>query len=208
MKLVLIGAGGHSRSCLDVALTSGWEVAGFLDPKPEATIFDFTRLGGDEWLDNLGSRKNDYSFHVAVGQIKGADVRRKIFNDILQRQLPIATLIALDASVSKFAQIGQGCTIHHHAIINAATSISSNCIINTSAVIEHDVTVGAHSHISTGAILNGGVQIGDGCMIGSRAVILPGLKLASNTIIGAGAVVTKSIESAGTWMGVPARRVA
>lgn len=59
-------------------------------------------------------------------------------------------------------------------------------IVNTCSSVDHDCVQGDYVHISAGAHLAGKIRIRD------------------MTRIGAGAVVVKSIEKAGTYVGIPA----
>jgi acetyltransferase-like isoleucine patch superfamily enzyme len=66
-------------------------------------------------------------------------------------------------------------------------------------------TVGSSSRRAMGGEF-GPIVIGDGSWIGSGAIIMPGVTIAPGCVIGAGAVVTKSTESNGLYLGVPAKR--
>jgi acetyltransferase-like isoleucine patch superfamily enzyme len=48
--------------------------------------------------------------------------------------------------------------------------------------------------------------LGDRVYIGAHAIVLPGVQICADVIIGAGAVVSKSIDTPGTYLGVPATR--
>ena len=52
------------------------------------------------------------------------------------------------------------------------------------------------------------MDIGPGVLVGAGAVVLPGRSVAAGAVVGAGAVVRDNIDSPGTWVGVPARRMA
>ena len=56
-------------------------------------------------------------------------------------------------------------------------------------------------------VLAGEVEVGDCTYLGTGAVVLPGIRIAADVIVGAGAVVTENIDEAGTYVGVPARRL-
>ena len=49
--------------------------------------------------------------------------------------------------------------------------------------------------------------IGNNCYIGASAIILEGITMCNDVRIGAGCVVTKNISQAGTYIGMPARRI-
>lgn len=207
MDLVLLGAGGHCRSCVDVAEEAGWKIAGFISPEAFEQLYDYARLGDDNWLLS-GNLPAQTQCLIAVGQVKSAHIRRKIYLSLRNHNIPLATVISPRAYVSQRASIAEGSVVMHGAVVNASARISENCIINSLALIEHDTIVGAHVHISTGARVNGGVSVGNGVMLGSGAVILPGLKVADDVVIGAGSLVTQAITEPGTlWCGTPARKI-
>ncbi|MBE9610649.1 NeuD/PglB/VioB family sugar acetyltransferase [Chitinilyticum piscinae] len=202
--LVLVGGGGHGRSCLDVARSAGIEVAGFVDRDPSVSMAGVPWLGGDDWL---ATRPAGYTFLVTVGQVASAVVRVRLFNTLQSHGLPLASLQAPTAMVSPSALLGAGCAVLHRALVHCHAQIGDNVIVNSGSIIEHDARVGAHCHVSTGAIVNGCAVIGQRCMIGSGAVVLQGVSIADDVVVGAGAVVTCDITEAGTWVGVPARKV-
>lgn len=206
MTLVLVGGGGHCRSCIDVVRGAGFSIAGVIDPLPAPEILGLPRLGDDSWLDGADARSMD--FLVTVGQVGLSPHRRRLFEALRIRKLPLASIVAIDAIVSPDTAVGDGCIVMHRAVINSGATLGVNAIINTGAIIEHDARLGDHCHISTGAIVNGDARIGDGCMIGSGAIILQGVHIAADVVIGAGAVVTRTIDTPGIWVGVPARRQA
>ena len=73
--------------------------------------------------------------------------------------------------------------------------------------MDHDVSIGDHNYISTGTLINGNVCIGDLNLIGSNVTINQGCKIGNKIIIGSGTVVVKDIMEAGTYVGVPAKRI-
>ncbi|MBC7452064.1 MAG: acetyltransferase [Cytophagales bacterium] len=205
-KIVLIGAGGHCKSCIDVIDSQNeWSIYGILDAHVPAgsVVLGHTVLGGDEMIASL--IQDGYSFLITIGQIKTADLRETIFNKIKAASGRFATVVSAYAIVSRYSVIGEGSIIMHGAVVNADALIGENCIINTCAIIEHDAKVGKHSHVSTNAVLNGGVNIGTHCFIGSGSVLVHGIAVCDHVIVGANATVTKSIENASTYVGSPAQ---
>jgi sugar O-acyltransferase (sialic acid O-acetyltransferase NeuD family) len=205
MRLVLIGAGGHCKSCIAAIRSIDLEPFGVLSPEPVSEVCGLPWLGDDSWLDSEEAR--DACFLITVGQIVVSPLRRQLFTALRARGLKAASIVAVSAEVATTARIGAGSIVLHRAVVNACATVDENCIINTGAIVEHDASIGAHCHISTGAIVNGGADVGAGCMIGSGAIIVQGVRIAAGTVVGAGAVVTANIEQPGTWVGVPARRM-
>lgn len=207
-SLILIGGGGHCKSVLEVIRTSGkWHVAGILDRKElvGTNLLDQKFIGTDEDLDALVAA--GHHFLITIGQIKSAQPRQRIYDALLTRGAPLATVIADERTVSAYATIGAGTVIHHRVSVNADVIIGQNCIINTGANVEHDCSVGNHTHISTGVLLNGNVVVGDACMLGSGSIVSHGVKITENTVVGAGALVIRDITVPGTYAGVPCKKI-
>lgn len=190
-KIILIGGGGHCKSCIDVIENENkYKIAGIIDKKK---IFLFNYKFFPESFLNKKLIKNYYAF-VTVGQIKNYKVREKIFNKLINLGFKIPKIISPLAYVSKHAVIGQGTIVMHGAIINAGAIIGDNCIINTNSLIEHDVVIKDHTHISTEVIINGGVVIGNKVFLGSRSIIKDNIKIGNCSIIGANLYIKKNLK--------------
>jgi len=190
-KLVLIGAGGHAKSCIDVIETQGiYQIIGFLDlPEKDCTrLLDYPKLGSDDLIPELAKDQNHF-FLVAVGQILSPENRTRIYGMIKKAGGQLATVLSPLAHISKHAKIGEGTVVMHHAMVNANVDIGVNCIINSKALIEHDCVVKDFCHVSTGALVNGNVIIHPGTFIGSGAVLSNGLEIKEFSVVHLGAIV-------------------
>ncbi len=206
--ILLIGGGGHALSLISVIeATSEFVVAGIVESTKESNhkLLDYPILGTDQQLAEL--LKQIPTCVIAIGQVKTADTRKKLFAQatLLAAKLPI--IIAPNAQVASSAKIGKGTCIMHNCIVSHLSTIGDNTIINNKALIEHQATIGNHCHISTGVLINGGSSIGDECFIGSGTVVLQGISICKNTIVGAGSVVINNITEAGTYAGNPASKI-
>jgi sugar O-acyltransferase (sialic acid O-acetyltransferase NeuD family) len=193
-KIILIGGGGHSASCIDVIESEKiYSISGIIDndiPKGEL-IEGYPVIGNDSDLENL--KINNLNFLIAIGQIKSSTVRVSAFSNLKNLGAIFPFIISPSAYFSKGASIEEGSIVMHGAVINRNASIGKNCIINSNALIEHDVQISSHCHISTGSIVNGGTAIGDGTFIGSGSVIREGISVGKNVVIGAGQVILSDI---------------
>ncbi|NDP28020.1 MAG: hypothetical protein GZ087_11425 [Flavobacterium sp.] len=117
------------------------------------------------------------------------------------------TVVSDCCKISKSATIGSGTIIQSGVNISAESIIGAFAKLNTNCNIMHDVTIGDYTTIAPNACVLGNVYIGKACYIGSNATILPNISICDNVIIGAGAVVTKDIDSSGTYVGIPAKKV-
>ena len=204
-NLILIGGGGHCKSVIDVAESEGWKILGIMDITENVgkTVLGHSIIGTD---DQIPEYINQAKFLVTVGQIKNVELRKKLHEKILSTGGELTVIIASDAHVSKYSNIGKGTVVMHKAVVNADAKIGIGCIINTLANIEHDAVVGDYCHISTGAMINGGCSIGQETFVGSGAIISHGVSIAERCIISAGAVVRKNITTSGIYAGNPAKK--
>jgi len=188
-KLVLLGGGGHAKSCIDVIEQEGkYTIVGILDKKEMLgeKVLGYEVIGTDE--DIAEYVELGWYFLISVGQLTSAQVRKKLALTLQKAQAKIATVVSPRAYVSKYASIGEGSIVMHDALVNAGASVGKHCIINTKALLEHDVIVESFCHISTSAVLNGGVYLKEGSFFGSNAVSKEYAKSADDAFIKAGSV--------------------
>jgi sugar O-acyltransferase (sialic acid O-acetyltransferase NeuD family) len=207
-QIILIGGGGHCKSCIDV-IEQGqkFEIVGILDlsEKYGQKILGYKIIGNDEDIPKFA--KQGFSFLISIGQIAYPKLRIKLFKIIKDNGGNLPVIISPYAYISRHSRIGKGVIIMHNAIINANVVIGENCIINNKALIEHDVEIESNVHISTNTTINGECKIGENCLIGSSSILNHTIKIASNTIIGSGAVVTKDIIESGVYVGIPVKKI-
>jgi sugar O-acyltransferase (sialic acid O-acetyltransferase NeuD family) len=207
-KLILVGGGGHCKSCIEVIESTGcYQIEGILDvrEKLHQKVFSYSIIGTDENIPELAG--SNYSFLITAGQIKINTVRKKLFQTIKNAGGRCETVIANTAKVSQYAKLGEGTIVMHNAFINADVQIGENCIINTNAVIEHDVTIHDHVHVSTMAVLNGGVVVGYSSFIGSNAVVNQSIIIGDEIVIGSGSVINRDVKEKGTYAGNPFKQI-
>ena len=194
--MILIGGGGHCKSCIDVIEQSGaFQIAGIVDvpEKLHQKILGYEIIATDSELPDLV--KEYGCFFITIGQIKSPDRRVKLFESLKSLGVKFPVIVSPLAYISKHAEVGEGTIVMHHALINAGAKIGSNCIINTKALIEHDAIIGNHCHIATGAIINGGVKVGGGTFFGSNAVSKEYIEIGEHTVIGCGTKIIKNVPS-------------
>ncbi|WP_345993661.1 NeuD/PglB/VioB family sugar acetyltransferase [Sulfurimonas sp. HSL-1716] len=169
-KIILIGGGGHCKSCIDVIEQEGrFEIAGIIDQAEliGKKVLGYEVIGSDADLDTL-AQKYRFAF-IAVGQIRSSEVRVRLFELAKRAGFELPVVISPRAYVSKHAKVEEGTIIMHDALVNADAKIGRNCIINSKALIEHDAVVEDNCHISTGAIINGGTVVKSNTFYGSSA---------------------------------------
>jgi sugar O-acyltransferase (sialic acid O-acetyltransferase NeuD family) len=194
-KIILVGGGGHCKSCIDVIEQEGrFIIAGIVDvpEKKQHNVLGYPVIGTDADLAEL--MKSFPNVLITLGQIKSPARRVELFNDLMQMGARFPVIQSPLAYVSPHARVGEGTIVMHHALINAGARVGRNCIINTKALVEHDAVIEDHCHISTGAVVNGGVTIGSGSFFGSGAVSKEYTTIPANSFIRANSLYRKSDE--------------
>ena len=186
-SILLVGAGGHAKACIDV-IEQGKQyiIEGLIGLPSEigTKVLGYPVLGCDPDLANLLEKFPQAL--VTIGQIKTPQFRMKSFNLLIECGYEAPVIISPNAYVSPHATIGAGTIIMHGAIVNAGAVIGANCIINSRALIEHDAVIGDHCHISTAAVLNGRVVVGKGTFVGSQTCIRQSIHIGADCVIGMG----------------------
>lgn len=194
--LLLVGAGGHARACIDVVEQAGrFRVVGLIGLADEVgtTVLGYPVLGTDEELPGLLLLCPNAL--ITVGQIKTPEARIELFGRLHALGYTFHTIISPRAYVSRHATLGVGTIVMHGAVVNAAASVGRNCILNSLSLTEHDAVIGDHCHVATAAAVNSGVHIGEGTFIGSKSIIRQGLSIGERCVIGMGQLVLKDCPS-------------
>lgn len=190
-SILLVGGGGHCRSCIDVIEAGNeFSIAGIVEQPGKAgdgEVLGYPVLGDDHMLPNL-IHGNPYAL-VTIGQMGSSRVREKMFETLAAIGFVLPVIISPRAYVSRHAVLAPGTIVMHGVMVNAGARVGRNCILNTRCLVEHDVVIGSHCHISTGAIINGGVGIGSGSFVGSNATVVNGLNLPDRYFYKAGSLV-------------------
>lgn len=195
-KLIIIGASGHGKVIVDIALKNGYKEIVFLDDDIE---------------------KNECAGFPVVGKVREADLLKgdkivAIGNPRIREQIQksitnVVTLIHPEAVVGRRVIIGRGSVVMAGAVINSDTTIGEGCIINTASSVDHDCNIDDYAHISVGAHVAGCVNVGKRTWIGAGAIVSNNIDICGDCIIGAGAVAVKNVDKKGTYVGVPLREI-
>ena len=196
-KIVIFGCGGHSRSVVDVLLSTNFNVAlVFVD---ENAREDEKILGFDVYR---GYHLSDEQVFLAIGD---NDARKRKLEETGEKNL--FSIISRTAYQGYKSTIGAGCFVGNFSHIGPEAVIGKNTIINTAAVIEHEVTIGSHCHIGPNATISGRCTLGDLVFIGVGATVKDKVVICPEVMIGAGSTVINDIVEPGTYFGTPVRRI-
>jgi UDP-3-O-[3-hydroxymyristoyl] glucosamine N-acyltransferase len=97
-------------------------------------------------------------------------------------------------------EIGANTTIDRGAIED--TVIDDGVKLDNQIQIGHNCRIGAHTAIAGCVGIAGSTTVGRNCMIGGASMIGGHLTIADRVILAGGSTVTKSIDRAGTYVGV------
>jgi sugar O-acyltransferase (sialic acid O-acetyltransferase NeuD family) len=195
-SILVVGAGGHAKACIDVIEQEGRFVVKGLVGLPDevgSRVFDYPILGADADLPALLSDcKNAL---VAVGQIKTPEPRMRLFDQLQLIGCVLPVIVSPHAYVSPHAKLDAGTIVMHGAVVNARAVVGKNCIINSQSLVEHDVVIADHCHIATAATINSGVCVGMGTFLGSNSSVRQCINIGECCLIGMGQQVLADCEA-------------
>ncbi len=202
-EIVLIGAGGHARACIDVIEQAGQFSVAALVGMPDqvgSRVLGYPVVGTDA---DLGSLRTRYTHAlVVVGQIKTPQPRIRLFELLQEHGYTLPVIVSPHAHVSRHALLAAGTIVMHGAVVNASAVVGRNCILNSQSLVEHDAVIGDHCHIATAAAINSGVRIEAASFVGSNSCVRQGIRIGERCVIGMGQRVLADC-AAGTQL--PAR---
>lgn len=202
-RIAIIGAGELGRQIAHLAAKNDYQIVGFFDDYcTEVAVDGIPLLGGVKYI-NKSIGKFD-SLVIGIGY-KHMDVRKKLYEDLNEKGIRLATIIDKTASVDPTAKIGAGSVIMANVVIDKDAVIGENVFIYISGTIAHDSIVGSHSFLAPRVAIAGFTTIGESSFLGINTTIIDNLILCPRLVTGGGAVVVDNILQPGIYVGVPAK---
>ena len=195
MKQALIGAGGHAQEIR--AHMGDFKIPCFIDD--------------EYWVPNtnyifLLSEFNPTEYEVMITIGNPAD--RFDISQKLPRGTQYFTYIHPSAQLlAKDIRIGEGSFIGANCVLTYNIKIGKHALLNRAVHIGHDCRIGSYFSAMPGSIVSGNVTIYDLVYMGTNSSIKEKLSIHSLATIGSNAAVVKHIESPGTYVGVPAKKI-
>lgn len=198
--MIILGASGHAKEVFDICENT--ENVYFFDnvtgyEKP--ILFDKKIIQSFDELLNVVTKKE---FILGLG---GVFHRYKLYQKLVDLEYNPVSVIAKNAQVSPFANLGEGLNIMSFVFIGPDSKIGTGSLINAYSSIHHDVVIDRFVEVSPGVKILGNCTIGAFSTIGTNATILPKIKIGKNVIVAAGAVVTSDVPDNCMVAGVPAQ---
>lgn len=189
--IYIYGASGHGLVVSDIALACGYENIIFIDD-------------GDNLYQSFEDIKDNSYIPIVFG-IGDNQIRKKLFQKVINNDFKVISLIHPSAIVSTSVTIGIGSVIMPNVVINSKSVIGKGTILNSSSVIEHENIIEDFVHISPNVALAGSVTIKENTHIGIGSIVIQGLSIGSSCIVGAGSVIVKNIEDNKLCFGNPCK---
>lgn len=204
IKCAILGASGHGKVIAEMAELNGFNHITFFDDRfPALTqIAHWPVRGGSADLVT-----SVLEFDLVVVAIGNNAIRLKKLLGLQQAGAKLKPLVHPKATVSRYAQLGDGTVVMANAVINAFASVGIGGIINTNASVDHDCLLAAGVHISPGANLAGGVRVGEQSWIGIGSQIKQMTCIGNQVTVGAGATVIRDVPDFQTVIGTPAMAI-
>ncbi len=146
--------------------------------------------------------------HNCVIAVGSPTLKEKIYNKLNCETTVFPTIIHFSVIYDRrTVKIGKGSIICPGNLITTEIEIGDFVHLNLNTTVGHECEIGNFSTISPGVQISGNVKISTNVFIGTGAAVLEKVEIAANTIIGASALVNKTIEEAGTYVGMPVKRI-
>lgn len=201
-KLHILGAGGHSKMAIDIAIEVGFsEICVHDDLLDDIDFYQNIPVEGTikSFIENCSANTPVF---IGIGDNL---LRSKLFKRLKEKSCVFPTLKHPSAMVNKRAFIDEGSIIMPNATVNLNVMIGKCGIINTNAALDHDSKLGDFVHISPGVNIAGNVTIENCSWIGIGATIINNIHIGKHSIVGAGSVVIDDIRDNVTVFGIPAK---
>ena len=93
-KIILIGAGGHAKSCIDVIKsTRKYKIIGILDKYKKGRFENIKILGNENYLNKI-KKKTSISVSITVGQIKSYRLRENLFEKVKNLKFNLPKIVS------------------------------------------------------------------------------------------------------------------
>lgn len=219
-KLIIIGASGHGKVLLDIALKTGYEVLGFLDDdKSKKTLAGYPVLGTTEQAWDYFNQSNNLDFK---GQELQSDAEGQKAKTYAKAELYCQNQCQAGENDNKFCRMDTGIwfvigigsngirekidrlfenrpipwatLVHPSAVLGTGVRLGEGTVVMANAVINPFASVGRHCIINTAAVVEHDNRIEDYVHISPGAILAGTVRVGESTHIGAGAVIRNNLN--------------
>ena len=200
--VAIFGTGGFARevACILHDQGRGDRIVAFYEPDE---VYEARELLGVAVRPQSAFDPAKYRAAVGIGN---PSIREKVVGE-LPAETVFETLIHPTVVMSQWVEVGAGSIICAGCILTCQISIGEHCHINLNTTVGHDCTFGHFCTVAPGANISGNCEFGNRVDVGTQASFRQHVRICDDAVIGMGTVVVKDIVEAGTYVGVPAKKV-
>lgn len=122
--------------------------------------------------------------------------------------LQFSNLVHTFSYVPASVEMGQGNFIGAGAVLATKVRLGNFNYINRMASLGHDTEIADFNQIGPGCTIASNCKIGNRNNISTNSAVITGRSVDDDITVGAGAVVVRDIRESGTYVGVPAHKLA
>lgn len=177
-KLLIVGAGGLGRCCLDIARELYDHIAFLDDGLVNKMINDCKVIGS---IDDMKLYYHEYKdIVIAIGNNK---LRKQLSNKAAELGYNLISLISKKSTVSNYAVIDRGTVIFPNAVIEANAAVGKGCIITANITVNHDAVIEDYVLVYSNTVIRPNTLIGSYSRVGSNCTVAFGAKVKANSNI-------------------------
>lgn len=194
--IIIIGAGGGAKMCIDTLSTSSeFKVIGLLDDNVNLgkIVLGVPVVGNIQCVNKLLAI-NILNFVIAFGVIEKRNVRFELYNSLKKMGCKFPNIIHSKSIVEKSAEFGEGNVILAGSNIGSCVKMGNLNYINNNTLISHDCVLKDNIHVAPGAVLASSIKIESHVLIGMNTTIYYGLKIGESSTILNGLIINNNIE--------------
>ena len=194
--IIIIGAGGGAKMCIDALNTSEeFKVVGLLDDNVEIgkVVLGVPVVGNIKSVNKL-LEINICNFVIAFGVLEKRKVRFELYNSLKKIGCKFPNIIHPKSIVEKSVELGEGNVILGGSNIGSCVKIGNLNYVNNNTLISHDCLLKDNIHVAPGAVLASSIEIESHVLVGMNVTIYYGLKIGESSTILNGLIINNNIE--------------
>lgn len=206
-KFCIVGTGGFAREVLccllDIFAAEG------VDPEGAIVFLDHENIRKEQELMGIPVIHNadfDTASYQTIVAIANPKTRAFVVQD-LPSDTRFTTIVHPSAVISPWVKLGRGSIVTAGVVLTCNISLGAHAHLNLNSTIGHDCVVGDFFTTAPAVSISGNCKIGDRVYFGSNAAIRQGLSVTDDVTVGMGSVVVADVNSSGTYVGVPSRKL-
>lgn len=132
-------------------------------------------------------------------------IRENIYLQGKKRGYEYASYISSKATVFN-NKIGENCFILENNTLQPFTDIGNNVVLWSGNHIGHHGKIDDHVFFTSHVVMSGHCHIKNNCWLGVNSTLRDGIVLEEKTLVAMGSLITKSTETNGFYVGIPAKK--